>query len=478
MLMKKEGQSSSILEALPSPHIVAGLLKTKQYNELDDLLDQVQSLIRQSEHHPLIDDILLAARQICIACSILQDEANWYRWAADEAERREEELKSTLQTISDVMGGNELVKIHQQTTVVTVPNGLKPALSENHTANGGRGSNFWQRFQSLLRPELRFPSYSTEASIVAPTLAETKPNGVADPSPIKAAPEPEANRPDESVEPTPNTPVSGQGAASPAPKLAENKTEPSIVVYGLGAFQVYLNGQLVEDWPNRKGKSIFKYLLLQRTRPVAKEVLMECFWPDSDPNAARNNLNVAIYGLRRALRKVAPTVSHILFQDDCYLLNPDLTIWLDFESFMEHDKKGQQLENSGDLTQAAREYSAAELLYQGQLFEEDRYEDWPLSHRQALQAAYLGILDRLSLHYLETENFSACVALCTKMLAVDSCREEAHRRLMRCYSRQGQHYLALRQYQVCVESHKKELETLPSPETVELYEKIRSNQQL
>ena len=133
---------------------------------------------------------------------------------------------------------------------------------------------------------------------------------------------------------------------------------------------------------------------------------------------------------------------------------------------------------SGELTQAIREYGAAESLYQGQLFEEDRYEDWPISQRQNLQGTYLHLLNRLSTYYLDTGVYTACVSVCSKMLAVDSCREDAHRRLMLCYSQQGQRYLALRQYHLCVEAHKKELEALPCPETLELYEKICTNQLL
>jgi DNA-binding SARP family transcriptional activator len=55
---------------------------------------------------------------------------------------------------------------------------------------------------------------------------------------------------------------------------------------------VYLDDQPIEDWPSSKGKSIFKYLVAHRERPVAKEVLMEVFWPGARPDAARNNLNV------------------------------------------------------------------------------------------------------------------------------------------------------------------------------------------
>ena len=44
---------------------------------------------------------------------------------------------------------------------------------------------------------------------------------------------------------------------------------------------------------------------------------------------------------------------------------------------------------------------------------------------------------------------------------------------MRCYSRQGQRPLALRQFQICAEALRTELDVEPSPATAELYERIR-----
>ena len=44
---------------------------------------------------------------------------------------------------------------------------------------------------------------------------------------------------------------------------------------------------------------------------------------------------------------------------------------------------------------------------------------------------------------------------------------------MRCYGRQGQYHLALRQYQMCIEALRAELEVEPALETTLLYDHIR-----
>ena len=64
-------------------------------------------------------------------------------------------------------------------------------------------------------------------------------------------------------------------------------------------------------------------------------------------------------------------------------------------------------------------------------------------------------------------------SICPDLDTRDNCREDAHCLLMRCYSRQGQHHLALRQYQACVEALRAELEVDPAPATTQLYERIR-----
>jgi DNA-binding SARP family transcriptional activator len=163
----------------------------------------------------------------------------------------------------------------------------------------------------------------------------------------------------------------------------------------------------------------------------------------------------------------------VLFRDDCYLLNPELEIWVDYEAFMKHLAAARSLEGAGELALAMNEYRRAEALYQGEFLEEDRYEDWPDALRRNLRDEYLALLDRLSEHYFELEDYSACVVLCSKMLAVDACHEGPHRRLMQCWSRQGLPHLALRQYRAGREALARDLQIEPSEAMTELFERIR-----
>jgi DNA-binding SARP family transcriptional activator len=254
-----------------------------------------------------------------------------------------------------------------------------------------------------------------------------------------------------------------------------NSTRPQLTIYCLGTFRAYEDEHPIEEWPSRKGKAIFKYLLLHRQQRITKEVLMEQFWPEATAEAARNNLNVAIYGLRQALRNGYPDFSHVLYQDDCYFLNPEMGIWVDLEQFEFIYQKACQKMQRGDTAVALPDLHAAELLYQGELLAEDRYEDWPAAQRQQLQQNYLQLLTRLCDHYFATQQYATCITFANKLLRVEPCHEVTHRLLMRAYARQQQGYLALRQYHQCVELLAEELAVPPDPVTTQLYEAIRSH---
>ncbi len=249
-----------------------------------------------------------------------------------------------------------------------------------------------------------------------------------------------------------------------------------MTVQMLGHFSITVQDSLLKLHATR-GLSLLKYLLLYHKQNTPREVLMDIFWPDADPDAARNNLNVAIHGLRQVLRTVTD-VEMIHFEDGAYGLSPDLEIWLDVEEFERCIKMGQQLESKKQLTAAVAEYEIAVNLYRGDFLADNPYEGWTVLDRERLRIAYLDTLDHLSQIYFSQERYAACITLCQLILTRDLCREDVHCRLMRCYSRLGQGSLALRQYQICVEALSDELEVDPAPETIRLYERIHRHEQI
>lgn len=476
MLAEQSQPIASALNIVPH-QTLNRLLATRQYGQLAKLLQHAYTLAHQSGDSAILDTILLAAFQMSQACDTLSETSEWHRWAAEEAKRQEHDLRQLLQIMAGMMHADNQHTTYERPNAQLAATALQAALNRKnagaHTTNPGvrqRIQNILSGLETLFQPEPS-PQQRALAKVAAQTesvsIHAPPGNGVEEPPQRQAAAPPSADM--ESL-----VPAQGASPAAPAIIVLNAKSEHTIVVYGLGSFQVYQDDQLVRNWPNRKSKSLFKYLVWNR-RPIAKEVIMELFWPDTPADAARNNLNVAIYNLRQTFRQTDTALSYIVFNEDSYQINPDLSLWSDTEAFTACFEKGRKLAKNGHAALAVQEFRAAESLYEGELFEEDRYEDWILPHRQLLQGHYIEILDYLAHHALAEADYSACTALCSKQLLVDPCREDAHRSLMRCYIAQGQYHLAMRQYHRCVETLKEQLDVVPSPETAALYAQIRAS---
>lgn len=269
-----------------------------------------------------------------------------------------------------------------------------------------------------------------------------------------------------------STPHQRSATRPPPGALAQRQDASSLTVYCLGPFHAYLVDRPLNDWQSQKSRSIFKYLALHRRVPVTKDVLIDIFWPEADIQSARRNLHQAIYSLRQTLRHSGAEQQIVLLEHDHYMFNPAVEIWIDCEEFVRRIELGQQLERDGQIVRAMHEYGIAEEIYQGDLIEEDLYEEWIGWERERYRTLYLSTADRLSEYYVQQRQYLTAAALCRKIIERDSCHEDAHRRLMRCFIAQGQRHLAARQYQICARALNDELGLTPVEETQQLYERI------
>lgn len=246
----------------------------------------------------------------------------------------------------------------------------------------------------------------------------------------------------------------------------------TLTIHCFGPFQVYCNNQSLTGWTSLKARSILKYLAAHQGTPVSKDVLMAVFWPEADPEAARRNLHQAIYSLRRIFKQSYSDFQPIHYDNDCYFLDPDLTVWLDYAEFEQHVRAGRRFEAAGQLAEVEAEFSRAESLYTGDFMKEDRYEDWPQFQREYFRSMYLDLADWLSQYYIQQEKYTAAETLSKKILAQDHCDEKAHRCLIRCYQARGQRSLALKQYESCVQALETELGVPPSAKLKALYDTL------
>ena len=261
----------------------------------------------------------------------------------------------------------------------------------------------------------------------------------------------------------------------PSTLLKTMPCQTTLSAHLLGSFRICINNVAVENRVKGRSASLLKYLLAHPRQSVSRDTLMELFWPETPCESARNSLNVALHGVRQTLRAVSE-LPLILHQDGSYKFNPAVAVWLDAELFEEQAQNGQRLESAGQLNAATSAYERAIHAYTGDFMADDPYADWAVYPRERLRILYLHSLDRLGEIYFAQQQYDACIQVGQWLLARDNCREDAHCRLMRCYSRQQHTALALRQYQLCVKALRAELDVSPDPRTTQLYEQIRRHQ--
>lgn len=264
--------------------------------------------------------------------------------------------------------------------------------------------------------------------------------------------------------------------APTAPSGLAVVARPGTDVRCLGPLQVLRDGHDLGPLPNRRAKSVFKYLLLHRGRPTPKGVLMDLFWPDAAPEAARNNLNVAVYALRRFLGGAGERDGTVVFRDDGYLLADALDVHTDLDEFDRRAAGAQAARARDDPATELAHLRAAAAVHRGVLFADDLYEEWAFPFRQRVQDRFVDVLERLAARHRAAGDQEARAGALRRILEVQPAHEEAHRALMRAYAALGRPHLAARQFEACVTALRDELDVDPSPATRALADELGTRQ--
>jgi DNA-binding SARP family transcriptional activator len=240
----------------------------------------------------------------------------------------------------------------------------------------------------------------------------------------------------------------------------------------LGRFEVRLDGVGVPTWAGGLGRSILKYLLSNRSRPVTRDQLVEVIWPDASPRSSRNRLHVALHSLRADLARISPRPV-VVYADGTYRLDPDIEVWLDTEAFMAASAAAELAETAEPFAVGVAYAEGAAALYTGDFLEDTPYAEWAVVDRERFFVTYLDVLDRLTRIYFGADRYTDCIDACQRLLARDRWYEPAYRLLMRCHARQNRPHLAAQQYELCSRELRAELGLAPDPETTRLYEAVR-----
>jgi DNA-binding SARP family transcriptional activator len=250
--------------------------------------------------------------------------------------------------------------------------------------------------------------------------------------------------------------------------------QPLLTARLLNRFSLAIDGHPVDTVSSRRTRNVLAYLLTNRRAPVPRDVLMDVFWPNVPPAAARNSLHVALTGARNALR--SSYAEPILVRSfDTYVIADAVDVWVDVEEFEQRCRSGVQAERAGDLNAAIASFELASQLYDGDFLADDPYADWAAATRDTLQILAIDVQSRLVSLYARRGDHAAALALGRWLLVSDPCNEGVHRQLMSCFAATGRAHLALAQYHRCADALWAEFRVRPAPDTQHLYDQLRDH---
>jgi DNA-binding SARP family transcriptional activator len=240
-----------------------------------------------------------------------------------------------------------------------------------------------------------------------------------------------------------------------------------------GHFEVSRCGVPVRDWRREKAKTLLKHLVARRAA-LQRDVLLDMLWPELEPESAMRNLRVTLHALRRAVDFAGgdPAAALIVTCGDAYELNPEVRIWVDTDMFRELLEAGLHFARQGRTEESLTALEGAEVLYRDDYLVDDLYADWTQLPREHFKDDYLLVLTRLGEAAFAANDIERCITYCHKILDGDPAREDAYQRLMTCHARVGRRARALRWYELCRISLRRDLNVEPGDVTRRLAESI------
>lgn len=232
--------------------------------------------------------------------------------------------------------------------------------------------------------------------------------------------------------------------------------EPALRVSLLGTPEISLAGHRLQLPATRKALALLAYLILNRSKPQPRDRLVYLFWSERPEEKARSSLSTAIWHVSRCL----PSKGNLLSGVQTVQFNPRMALWLDVDQF----ERGITQADLPDL-------QAALALYRGD-FLEGSYEEWILHERYRLENLFLDGLARWMQGNEAAGDYRIALAAAQRLLSYDPLREDACQTAMRLCAGLGRRGAAQEYYQRCCEALRSELNTLPLPETSQVYQAI------
>ncbi len=247
-------------------------------------------------------------------------------------------------------------------------------------------------------------------------------------------------------------------------KPADSAVSP-LKIYGLGRFELHINGQPLtfSRKAQKKPFDLLRALIAFGAVRVETTTLMELLWPDAEGDAAKISFDSNLYRLRKLIG-----IDDVLTLSGGKLSLDRATCWVDVWAFEElAGRLESEASEASDLGQDQRIALAKELLrlYAGHFLEKESEDAWAISARDKLKAKFIRSVTLLGAHLEQSKGWEQAISLYSRALELDNLSEALYRRLMICHREQGESAEAVNVYRRCRDMLSIVLGMKPSPET-------------
>ncbi len=245
--------------------------------------------------------------------------------------------------------------------------------------------------------------------------------------------------------------------------------DAALEVRVLGGFRVLVGGRGVPDgaWRQRRAAAVVKLLALAPGHRLHREQVAEALWPELAPEAAANNLRVALHHARRAIEGAGtPAGVFLVREGEGLALGPADRVRVDVDAFEEAVGRAWRTADPAAVEEALDRYA-------GDVLPEDPYEEWVASRRGAARASYLTLLARAARVHEGRGELERAIAVLERLVAAEPLDEEAQAALVRLLALSGQRRQALARYDRYVALLESEVGSEPGAATRDLAVAIR-----
>lgn len=214
----------------------------------------------------------------------------------------------------------------------------------------------------------------------------------------------------------------------------------------------------------RKALSFLQYLVVNHTRSISSEELLEYFWAEDISNSPGTALRRMMFTVRSLLKEMFPDKDRLLITlPGCYVWNPDICLVLDTEVFETVCLDAGKMSGEEKCTRLLQ----AVALYKGE-FLAGNDSEWVLVLRQYYQTLYLDACKAVLPILYQKEQWMKLLDICSQAYRVDFATEEFTLYQMRALIALGQSEQAVRQYEIFRDRLIQEYEIMPTRQAEQL----------